>query len=187
MQKPRSLILLACLPLLFTILAWTNEYHLLFWSAFYPEVGGLSQALESTLGMAGLASFAVGSGFLLLGSVLIVKTVMRARGQLLGQLVVLLACTIFPWAGSVIDGFSLTGIHAVHLTPFLLNLTALVFLFGLTRYRLLNIIPIAYQNMVDGMRDGILVLSLENRIVHLNPPAQAILGVSLRELVGRSG
>ncbi len=117
---------------------------------------------------------------------MIVKTVMRARGQQFGQLVVLLACTIFPWAGSVIDGFSLTGIHAVHLTPFLLNLNALVFLFGLTRYRLLNIIPIAYQNMVDGMRDGILVLSLENRIVHLNPPAQAILGVSLRDLVGRS-
>jgi PAS domain S-box-containing protein len=47
---------------------------------------------------------------------------------------------------------------------------------GLFRYRLLDIMPVARDAIIEGMGDGVIVLDVQNRIVDLNPAARRIIG-----------
>ena len=57
---------------------------------------------------------------------------------------------------------------------------------GLFRYRMLNIVPIARETIIDNVSDLVIVLDPENRIVDLNPAAQSWIGHSLEDGIGAS-
>jgi len=55
------------------------------------------------------------------------------------------------------------------------GLTGILILVALYRYRWLDLVPIARDTVIDGMRDGYLVVDDEQRIVDRNPAAQSLL------------
>lgn len=52
------------------------------------------------------------------------------------------------------------------------------------RHRLFDIMPVARNAVVEGMRDGMMVLDPENRIIDMNPAAQTMMGVSVKAIMG---
>ena len=46
---------------------------------------------------------------------------------------------------------------------------------ALFRYRLLDIVPVARDALVENMSDGILVLDAKNRVVDVNPAVQDLM------------
>ena len=54
--------------------------------------------------------------------------------------------------------------------------TGILIAIALYRYRWLDLVPIARDRVIDGMRDGYLVVDHERRIVDRNPAARALLG-----------
>ena len=50
---------------------------------------------------------------------------------------------------------------------------------------LFNVVPLAYTNLVEQLRDGVLVLDVENRILNLNRAAEDALQVQRQELIGK--
>jgi signal transduction histidine kinase len=56
---------------------------------------------------------------------------------------------------------------------------------GLFRYRLFNVVPVARTTVVEGMDDGVMVLDAGNRIVDLNPAAQRIVRWPASQAIGR--
>jgi PAS domain S-box-containing protein len=69
--------------------------------------------------------------------------------------------------------------------PFGFSLMGLAFAWALFRHRLLDLVPIARHTMVESMADGMIVLDGRDRIVDLNPAAEALLG-RREETIGRS-
>ncbi len=63
--------------------------------------------------------------------------------------------------------------------------TGLVFAWAMFRYRLIDLMPLARDQVVDTMQEAFIVLDQQDRLVDLNPAAQAILGLSLDQAVGR--
>jgi len=55
------------------------------------------------------------------------------------------------------------------------GLTGILILVALYRYRWLDLVPIARDTVIDGMRDGYLVVDDERRIIDHNPAAQSLL------------
>ncbi len=55
------------------------------------------------------------------------------------------------------------------------GLTGLLIVIALYRYRWLDLVPIARDTVIDGMRDGYLVVDDERRVVDRNPAAQSLL------------
>jgi len=72
------------------------------------------------------------------------------------------------------------------ITPFAFAIGNLVVAWGLFRYRLFDIIPIARERIVENMIDPVIVLDLRNRVVDINHAALAMIGKSSSEVVGRS-
>ena len=69
------------------------------------------------------------------------------------------------------------------------RVTGLVIAWTLFRFRLLEIVPIARDRVVEEISDAVLVLDRQNRIVDLNPAACQLIGQTARETIpcGRVG
>jgi PAS domain S-box-containing protein len=56
---------------------------------------------------------------------------------------------------------------------------------SLFRFRLLDVVPVARENVIEDMADGVVVLDLQDRVVDMNPAAEHFLGCSARKAIGR--
>ena len=89
------------------------------------------------------------------------------------------------WIGSLIFTLGFNILPNADNTPFFFTLTGLVFAFALLRLRLLDIVPIARDRLVDSMNDGVMVVDNHNRLVDFNPAARnAIPELKIGEPVG---
>jgi PAS domain S-box-containing protein/putative nucleotidyltransferase with HDIG domain len=89
----------------------------------------------------------------------------------------------------ILSFFTLAGIQIApqrDITPFALALGNLIVAWGLFRYGLFDIAPIARERIVENMRDPVIVLDPRNRIVDINKAALTLIGIHSRDVIGRT-
>jgi diguanylate cyclase (GGDEF)-like protein len=127
---------------------------------------------------------------LILGGLLIVaRTMLRAPRAYLPQLAVLLVAIAVPLvvnAGTVQTGLVDTGGH--DFTPIALLVSGTVLGFGLLRLGLLDlvvgVVPVAHDSVVASMRDGIVIVGTDGRVIGANPSAGLLLGRQAPPAIG---
>ena len=85
--------------------------------------------------------------------------------------------------------FSLANIKIApqrDISPFSLAIGNLIVAWGLFRYRLFDIVPIARERIVENMKDPVLVLDNRNRIVDINSAALRMINKQGAEVLGRN-
>jgi PAS domain S-box-containing protein len=115
---------------------------------------------------------------------LFVWTLMRLSRRYWRQSLVLIVAVLLPSVANVAHNLNLGPFRQVEPTPFLFVLTGAVFVWGLFRFRLLDLAPIARSSVFETMLDGVLVLDPYRRVVNLNPAAERALGVPADQAVG---
>src|SRR5262249_8463417 len=91
-----------------------------------------------------------------------------------------------PWVGNALYLSGLTPLPGLDLTPFAFAISGIALTWGIWRFRLLDLVPVARDALIERMSDGVLVLDVRNRIVDINPAACRMIGRSSREAIGRS-
>ena len=74
--------------------------------------------------------------------------------------------------------------EALDPTPIAITLAACVLVFGVLRYRLLDLRPVARTLVMETMRDAVFVIDARGRVVDLNPAAQQLVGRKPATVVG---
>lgn len=121
----------------------------------------------------------VGGSFILLGLHFIHQSqVYRLQA---GAVIVGLA---LPWLGGVATMAGLFPNTQRDAFPVLFGAGSLVLAWGLFRWRLFDIVPVAYNTLMKSMGDGLIVLDSHNRVIDLNPAAAAIFAGSSYLRVG---
>jgi PAS domain-containing protein len=181
----RNLALLAALPLVTLLLVWTNEAHGLVWSSTRLGAPGASPALEVDHGAWFWVHWSYSYLLLLLGTVLLVSMIARSMRMYRRQGVTLLLAAAAPWVGNGVYVLDLGPVPNLDLTPFAFLLSGVATALALFRFRLLDIVPVARDNVVEGMSDGVLVVDLQDRVVDANPAAGRILHWPASKAVGQ--
>lgn len=88
------------------------------------------------------------------------------------QAIVIVFAGVLPWA---VSALYVREITTVEYTTFAISLSAVAFAWAMYRYDLLDLVPIARERVVEEMRDGVIVLDVEDRIVDLNEAALPVL------------
>ncbi|MFC6725201.1 PAS domain S-box protein, partial [Halobium palmae] len=70
----------------------------------------------------------------------------------------------------------------VDLTPLFFVPTGLVIAWGLLRYRMLDLLPVARDLAVEHMTDAVVVLDAEDRVVDFNPAAASLFDLAAADL-----
>jgi PAS domain S-box-containing protein len=171
----RSGLLLAIEPLLVQVFAWTNPYHHLFRIQVGLDTSQGIPVLKATFGPA----FWIHTGYsyilMLLATYLLIQAHRHSPRMYRRQTIALLVAVLAPWLANAISIFKLSPFPNLDLTPFAFTITGLFTSWGLLRFQLLDIVPIAWDAVVEGMNDGVIVLDPKDRVVAFNPVARRLL------------
>jgi PAS domain S-box-containing protein len=182
---PRNLTLLSALPLVTLLLAWTNEAHGLVWRSTSLSEGGPFPALEVDHGAWFWVHWSYSYLLLLVGTILLISMLTRSPNLYRKQNLALLVAVSVPWVGNGVYVLGLSPVPNLDLTPFAFLISGTAIALSLFRFRLLDIVPVARENVMEGMSDGVVVLDLQDRVVDMNPAAERFLGCSARRAIGR--
>ncbi len=181
----RNLALLAIIPALTLLLVWTNESHGLIWSDFQLDTQFGYVMSKPTRAVAFYVHWAYEYALLLISTLLLLQALMRSASLYRGQAAALLIATLVPWLGNFLTIAGRSPFPRLDLTPFSFTLAGAVLAWGVFRYRLLDIVPIARDIVIENIRDSVIVLDAQNRIVDINRAAQAIVGAQAKQVIGQ--
>ena len=181
----RNLALLALLPMVTLILVWTNEAHHLIWTQVRLDLSGASPIGVYSHGPWFWAYASFHYLLLLVGTVLLIRTFIRSPRLYRMQVLVMLIGMGAPWLANFLYLAKLSPWPSLDLTPVSFNLTGLVLAWGLFRFRISDLVPVARETVLENMPDGVFVLDVKDRVVGLNPAAQRIVGRPASDVIGK--
>jgi PAS domain S-box-containing protein len=116
---------------------------------------------------------------------LFVWTVTRLSRLYWRQSVLLTLTVLPPFLANVLHNLNVGPFGRVELTPFLFVLTGAVLVWGIFRFRLLDLAPIARSKIFQIMHDAVVVLDPYARVVDANLAAERLIGQPVGQLVGQ--
>ncbi len=157
------------------LLAWTNEFHSLIWRQLSQIQ--VESALILSIQHGPLFYLYVAFAYVCLGSgaVILLKTFIEAPALLRRQIFILLMAALVPWMGNLSYILKVNPYPYLDLTPIAFTITSLVGAYGLTRYGLLEVIPLARDRVFENLTDAVFVLDSHGRILDLNPAADRMV------------
>ncbi|MEP7133348.1 MAG: histidine kinase N-terminal 7TM domain-containing protein [Chloroflexota bacterium] len=180
------IILLSILPLVSMGMILTNDFHHLFWLGKSLASEGGFLLLSTIYGPWFWVHAAYTYTLIMIGLVLVIRALLRWPAQYRGQMLWILLATLAPLIANVLTIFKIVP-ALLDWTPFAFIITGIGMAYALFRHRLLDIAPLARDIVIDGMKDGMIVLDANQRIVDINPAAQSIIGLSgEKQPIGKS-
>jgi PAS domain S-box-containing protein len=116
---------------------------------------------------------------------LFVWTLVRLSRLYWRQSLLLIVTLVLPILANLLHNLNVRPFGQVELTPFLLVLTGAVLVWGIFRFRLLDLAPIARSRIFQLMQDAVVVLDPYGRVVDANLAAERLLGQPVGQVVGQ--
>jgi PAS domain S-box-containing protein len=170
----RNVILLWIIPVATMLVALSNDLHSWLWNISLNANGTLNYSAQ---GWWWWVAFAYNYAALIAGTIILVRTALLSRRDLRRQAALLLVVVAIPWLANIahVTGHDPSGIE---LTSFAFAVSGAILAFGLFRFQLFDLSPVARDLLVESMDDGVIVLDRDNRIIDINPAAQRFIGVA---------
>lgn len=182
---PRRVAALSIIPLLTLLFVVTNDWQPLIWTNLTLNATRPLITLDYKPGpwflvylvYAYLASFA--------NLVLIVRLAFQSWHLYRAQAILLLMAALAPLGANILVVADLSPWPGFDLTPMAFALSGLALALALFRFRLLNIAPIARHAIMENMREAVLVVDNQQRVIDLNRAAQNLLHRSPPDIMGQ--
>jgi PAS domain S-box-containing protein len=116
---------------------------------------------------------------------LFVWTLTRLSRLYWRQSLLLIVTVLLPFLANVLHNLNVGPFGRVELTPFLFVLTGAVLVWGIFRFRLLDLAPIATSRIFQIMHDAVVVLDPYGRVVNANLAAERLMGQPVGQAVGQ--
>lgn len=176
---------LAVIPVITLVLAWTNGNHGLIWAKYIPYLENGLVLSDKIYGPGFWVYWVYSYLVLLVATFITFRSTLGSAKIFRWQSIVVIIAILVPWAGNLLYVLQINPFNNLDLTPLAFSIAGILMATGMFRWRLFDIKPIAHAAVLAGMADGLMILDNQDRIVEVNPSAQAILDLSLGELVGK--
>ncbi|EFW93875.1 signal-transducing histidine kinase [Haladaptatus paucihalophilus DX253] len=156
------------------VLVWTNPVHHLVRTSSELVVTDGVVRLDRTFGPWFWTSVVYSNLVDGLGTLLLLRGLIRARRFFRGQATALIVGTMIPWTASALFYNGLLGIEP----EVFFAATAIAFAYAIWHHRLFDLVPVGRSAVVDEMTDAVIVTDDSGRLVDTNPAANRLLDVS---------
>ncbi len=181
----RKRLALWAIPVLIILLVWTNEFHHLMWSGEnITETGGLS-LLDIHYGPFFWVHVVFTYVVVFLASLILIMEMIQRPGVYRIQVGLIILGLFIPWVGNFIFIARINPVQNLDITPLFFLPTALGLSWAITRYRLLEILPLEHLSVLKNMRDGVVVLNATRRVLYLNPISEELFDRKETDVLGQ--
>lgn len=173
-NNPWLVVVLFSISLTILIFHCTNEYHHLYYRSIHLAKYGNFSVTMFEKGPWYWVSVIYAYLSLVFCNIVLFQMRMQAGSLFRKQINIIILSLQVPGVASLFYLFGLNPLH-LDLIPFSFTLTGFIIWRGLFFHRLFDLSPIAREKLFENIRDGVIVLDLENRIVDYNQKAKNIL------------
>ena len=179
-------ILFWIIPIITFFLVQTNGLHGLIW--FNYSVVPVNQDLQvlriNSYGSWFWLQAAFNYSLITAGVIVISNQYFRSNILYRKQMGWLILGAVFPLIFNLIYILRLIPTLKKDFSPLAFAFASLAFAIGIFRHRLLDIMPIARNTIIENMEEGVIVLDTEGRMIDINPVARRLLFPSDQETTG---
>ena len=177
--------LLLVLPFCQTILSWTNAAHHLYHTTVGLDQTEMFVLLQAENGPG--YALVVFSAYLpvLIGVGLLAQAAIQWSAPFRGQALVLIAAALVPLLAHVVSSLELGFLPPIDYTPFAFAIAGAIMAWGLFRYKMLRLVPVARDSVFEHLRDSVIVLDDDRQVVDANAAAIRLLGGDRDHVIGR--
>ena len=166
-------------------MVWTNKYHHLHYKSVSVDNSGPFPLLSLETGPWYIVHTIYFYTLLVWGVVLLVNKYRKSDQVFKKQNLTILIAVFIPWVANVMYLFGYRPMGHIDSTPFAFIITMLFLSIGLVRFRLLDIIPIAREKVIEAMNEGLIVTDNQDRVVDLNQEIRKILSIEEKKIIGK--
>ncbi|MBN1630701.1 MAG: PAS domain S-box protein, partial [Thermoleophilia bacterium] len=170
------------------VLVATNEWHGLIWSRASLGTPGSMTVLSLSHGVWFWLYATYWLIMVLFGSLFLLSAAYRHPQLHRHQAVLLTIAAIVPWVGNVLSVFWLVPDVGLDLNPLALTVAGVALALSMSSFHLPTLLPallpVARNQVLETMKDGVLVLEATGKVVYVNPAATAMLGARAADLMG---
>lgn len=181
----RRLLLLSVVPALTVLFVWTNPFHHLMRVQASLDGHGLFSVLNTAFGSWFWVHFTYAYLLFIACIVTLIAAWFRTHPLYRRQILILLFGLLMPLACSCLHGAHFGLWARYDLSPFAVSISVIAVAWGLFYYRLFDLSPVARDRVIEHMREGMLVLDMQDRVIDLNPAAKVIFRCTARSAIGR--
>lgn len=184
--RNKRVLCLAIIPTIIIALVWTNGFHGLVRYNMDLDYSGLFPVIHKEYGPV-FYIHALYSHFLNISAcILLIKAVSTKQTIYRKQAVVLFIGLVLIELPNVLYISGLSPIKKFDITPVFFGPAGLITVWGIFRFKLFDVIPIAWGTIVRNMDTGIMVLDLKNRVLDINPAFKKIICCDSQEAVSKN-
>ena len=184
--RARNFILVITIPLITLLLVWTNELHHLHYKSVSIDHSGPFPLLNIETGPWYIIHTIYFYTLLAWGVLLLIQKLRKSDPVFKKQNLTILIATFIPWIANITYLIGYRPLGHIDVTPFAFVLTVLLLSIGLVRFRLMDIIPIAREKVLEAMNEGLIVTDNQDRIIDLNREVKTILAIENEGIVGKN-
>ncbi|MEP7290375.1 MAG: histidine kinase N-terminal 7TM domain-containing protein, partial [Chloroflexota bacterium] len=177
--------LLAIIPLVTLCLAlFAEQHHLLYQAYEFVYINGLLMGQVAAYGLA----FWVWLGYsyvVLVGSwLLLLRYAIRSHSIFRDQSWMVILASAAPMLIYIVQIAGLNLLAPFYPTAFVMAFSGVIMLLAMTRYRFMDIVPVAYDLIFKSVKSAIILVDLKGRVAGMNPAAEQILACSEKDVLG---
>jgi PAS domain S-box-containing protein len=179
-----NLLLLFTVPVISILMVSTNNLHHLFYSSVSEQVvGGLVYA-DIAYGPFFWFNTIYSYLIIYIAIMIILQRFVFTSGLYRGQMMAILIAVFTPFFVNLAYAVRQINFIVIDPTPLAFIISGFAIIIGMVRYQLLDITPMAQDQVIANMSDGMIVLDVQDRIISLNAPAERFTGIPVKEAIG---
>jgi two-component system, cell cycle sensor histidine kinase and response regulator CckA len=180
----KYLPLLLVIPAVTLLMVATNSFHHLMFSHLELVQTDRHLLVYPHFGPYFWVHVAYSYLLLLAGFILLIKHMIDYPAPHRHQVAALMVGGMAPWVSNVFFIFRIGGLAYFDLTPVAFTVSGIAFMWGILRHKLLDIVPIAREAVLQNMYDGVIVIDKDENIIDMNQAAQRLADADPSVVIG---
>jgi diguanylate cyclase (GGDEF)-like protein/PAS domain S-box-containing protein len=167
------------------LLKFTDAWHQLIYRSFTLNTSGPFPILEIKPGVWYIFFQAYVLMIFIINLSILISLLARIKKSYLPQVLIVSSASLIPMIFYLIYQLDVMSFR-VDLVPLGLALAGPLFALGLFRFNFLQIMPVAPETVLSWMKEGIIIIDKEGRIIDYNPSARKFFPWLNRKFIGQN-
>lgn len=173
------------LPAVALLLVWTNPLHHLMWDLEATTRLGALSLLSVRFGVAFWVHMLFIAGVVITTGILLIMDFLQRPGAMRLHISFVILGLLVSFTGTISFIFGFSPIRGLDLTTIYFLPSAVGLAWVTLRYRLSEVLPLEHLTVLENMRDGVIVLNDQRRILYINQVTEELLDLTEDEVIGQ--
>lgn len=173
------------IPSIILLLTWTNPYHFLMWDSISLLQSGSLSLLSVRFGPASWIQIIYSFLLVIAACIMLIMDFLQRPGTLRLHISFVILAVLFSIFGSSTFVLGISPIPGLDFTPLFFLPAAIGLSWVTLQYRLSEILSLEHITVLKNMRDNVIVLNEQKRVLYINPITEYLLNLTEDRVIGQ--